>query len=109
MQKKSLRIFMLALAVFCGIVLIAGNENVYSQRRQVRAEDIELRRAIDDALQPTAVVDPKRITPMRDGTRNVTDVYRTKAPPPKYPTLFVRPTYNFTFSHVRTGAHRDLS
>src|SRR5687768_11675502 len=78
MQKKSLRIFMLALAVFCGIVLIAGNENVYSQRREVRPEDLERRRAIEAELQSIAIVERKLMIPMRDGTRIVTDVYRAE-------------------------------
>src|SRR5687768_17683065 len=109
MQKKSLRIFMLALAVFCGIVLIAGNENVYSQRREVRPEDLERRRAIEAELQSIAIVERKLMIPMRDGTRIVTDVYRPKDTSKKYPTIFVRTPYNFNFWDVRNGAPRDLS
>src|SRR5688572_8235649 len=109
MQKKSLRIFMLALAVFCGIVLIAGNENVYSQRREVRPEDLERRRAIEAELQSIAIVERKLMIPMRDGTRIVTDVYRPKDTSKRYPTIFVRTPYNFNYWDIRNGAPRDLT
>ncbi len=109
MQKKSFWTFALALLAFCLAVLIAGNESVHSQRREVRPEDLERRRAIEAELQSIAIVERKMMIPMRDGTRIVTDVYRPKDTSKKYPAIFSRTPYNFNYWDVRNGAPRDLS
>jgi uncharacterized protein len=109
MQKKSARIFMLALVAFCGIVLIAGNENVHSQRRPTTPEELQRRRDIEAELQSIAIVERKLMIPMRDGTRIATDVYRPKDTSKRYPTIFIRTPYNFNYWDVRNGAPRDLS
>ena len=109
MQKKSFWTFALALLAFCLALLIAGNESVHSQRREVRPEDLERRRAIEAELQSIAIVERKMMIPMRDGTRIATDVYRPKDTSKKYPAIFSRTPYNFNYWDVRNGAPRDLS
>jgi putative CocE/NonD family hydrolase len=109
MQKKSFRIFMLALVAFCAIVLSTGNESVHSQRREVTPQDLAQRRAIEAELQSIAIVERKLMIPMRDGTRIATDVYRPKDTSKKYPAIFVRTPYNFNYWDVRNGVPRDLS
>ena len=109
MPKKSVWTFALALLAFCFLVLIAGNENVQSQRRPPTPEDLAKRREIEAELQSIAIVERKMMIPMRDGTRIATDVYRPKDTSKKYPAIFVRTPYNFNFWDVRNGVPRDLS
>ncbi len=109
MHKKSFWTCAFALVAVCLLVLIAGNEAVHSQRREVTPEDLAQRRAIEAELQSIAIVERKLMIPMRDGTRIATDVYRPKDTSKKYPVIFVRTPYNFNFWDVRNGAPRDLS
>jgi hypothetical protein len=109
MPKKSFWTFALALLAFCVVVLIAGNENVHSQRRAMTPEELEARRKIEAELQSIAIVERKLMIPMRDGTRIAADVYRPKDTSKKYPTIFSRTPYNFNFWDVRNGVPRDLT
>ncbi len=109
MQKKSFWTVALALLAFCAVLLITGNESVHSQRREVSAEDLAQRRAIEAELQSIAIVERKLMIPMRDGTRIASDVYRPKDTSKKYPVIFVRTPYNFNYWDVRNGVPRDLT
>jgi predicted acyl esterase len=109
MLKKSFWTFALALLAFCAVVLVAGNEDVHSQRRETPPQELQKRRDIEAELQSIAIVERKLMIPMRDGTRIATDVYRPKDTSKKYPAIFVRTPYNFNFWDVRNGVPRDLS
>jgi predicted acyl esterase len=109
MLKKSCWTFALALLAFGAVVLIAGNEDVQSQRRDATPQELQKRRDIEAELQSIAIVERKLMIPMRDGTRIATDVYRPKDSAKKYPAIFVRTPYNFNFWDVRSGVPRDLS
>ena len=109
MLKKSFWTFALALLAICTVVLIAGNEDVHSQRREVTPQELASRREREAELQSIAIVERKLMIPMRDGTRIAADVYRPKDTSKKYPTIFSRTPYNFNYWDVRNGVPRDLS
>jgi uncharacterized protein len=96
--------------VVLGVTLSATPPTAYLQQRSsLTPEVIARRNAVEKELQSIAIVERKLMIPMRDGKRMATDVYRPKDTSKKYPTVFVRTPYNFSFWDVRNGVPRDLS
>src|SRR5215471_5645393 len=97
------------------LVLAAGVTGVAIQiapgqgRSAASPELLARRNSIEKELESVAIIERKRMVPMRDGKRMATDVYRPKDTSKKYPTIFVRTPYNFNFWDVRIGAPRDMS
>ena len=71
---------------------------VDAQRPGGLSQEVLARRwALEAELQSIAVVERKVMVPMRDGKRMAADIYRPKDSTKRYPTVFVRPPYNFNF------------
>lgn len=66
------------------------------------------RNQTEKELAAVAIIERKLMTPMRDGKRMATDVYRPRDESRKYPAIFVRTPYNFNYWDVRMGAPRDM-
>ncbi len=67
------------------------------------------RDSLEKALEAIAVIDRKRMVPMRDGTRMQFDVYRPKNASGGVPAIFVRTPYNMNYWDVALGAPSDMS
>jgi putative CocE/NonD family hydrolase len=104
MQKKILWTLLVVVTGLAGAVQIISGQG----RGSANPELIAQRQATEKELQSVAIVERRLMTPMRDGKRMATDVYRPKDESKKYPTVFVRTPYNFNFWDVRNGAPRDM-
>ena len=104
MRRKILWTLLLVGAGLASGIQITSGQG----RGGANPELIAQRNAIEKELQSVAIVERKLMTPMRDGKRMATDVYRPKDTSKKYPTVFVRTPYNFNFWDVRNGAPRDM-
>src|SRR5213083_865590 len=110
MRRKILWTLIVVLAGF-------GVANQYAPSQSARAQGrggatpelIAKRNSLEKDLQSIAIVERKLMVPMRDGKRMATDVYRPKDTSRKYPAIFVRTPYNFSFWDVRNGVPRDMS
>src|ERR1043165_7020019 len=111
MHKKAFGTVALAVFAFCVFLNLRATQTVYSQggRPQVKPEQLDNRRAIENELQSIAIVERKLMIPMRDGIKIAADVYRPKDTSKKYPTIFVRTPYNFNFWDIRNGVPRELN
>jgi putative CocE/NonD family hydrolase len=77
---------------------------------QVPPAQLRARRdSLEAELQRLAVIDRKRMIPMRDGVRIQADIYRPKNAAGPIPAIFVRTPYNFNWWDVRNGAPADMT
>ena len=93
------RRWLLIVLLLGGLLSMSGRApDVLAQRPGGLGEEALARRwALERELQSIAVVERKVMVPMRDGKRMAADIYRPKDSTKRYPTVFVRPPYNFNF------------
>src|ERR1700743_2405097 len=108
MRHARVLVSLAALAASTGCALSAqrGQQNMTpEQQAAMRAH----REEIEKDLEAIAIIDRKVMVPMRDGKRMAADIYRPKDTSKKYPIIFSRTPYNFSFWDVRLGTYRDMS
>jgi putative CocE/NonD family hydrolase len=94
------------------VAIVAGSlpAPAPAQPRVQRDTALVARRdSLERELQAVAVVERKRMVPMRDGARMQFDVYRPRNAAGPVPAIFVRTPYNMNHWDVALGAPADMT
>ena len=104
MQTAFRRLTIIAMGVVIAVP-------AHAQRGGQRDPALERARrdSLEKVLESIAVIDRKRMVPMRDGTRMQFDVYRPKDASGSVPAIFVRTPYNMNFWDINLGAPADMT
>src|SRR5713226_9719328 len=104
-MRKIVFLLAFAVAAMAAVPRIQGQQRGTGLSQEVAAKRV----ATEKELESVALIERKRLVPMRDGKRMAADVYRPKDASKKYPVIFVRTPYNFNYWDVRNGVPRDMS